>query len=193
MPPTALRRPRTILSAVAALLLLPVTTPPPAAHAGPVVYVSPATGEPHAGRVLRPFDPPGQNWLPGHRGVDLALEIGREVLAAGPGTVAFAGQVAGTPTVSIDHADGIRSTYQPVHPLVEQGREVAGAEVIGLLGHPTTHYPGLQWGARVGEDYLNPLSLLPRPTIRLKPLDEAGTSLRPAGGPAGRPRAAAGS
>lgn len=33
------------------------------------------------------FDRPVQNWLPGHRGVDLVGAIGDEVLAAGAGTI----------------------------------------------------------------------------------------------------------
>src|SRR5699024_2017107 len=38
-------------------------------------YVNPASGLPRAGTVLRSFDKPEHNWLPGHRGVDLPLEI----------------------------------------------------------------------------------------------------------------------
>ena len=55
-------------------------------------YVSP-TGTVH---VLRAFDRPEHDWLPGHRGVDLSLPVGGQVVAAGPGVVAFAGVVAGT-------------------------------------------------------------------------------------------------
>ncbi|WP_460490619.1 M23 family metallopeptidase, partial [Corynebacterium nasicanis] len=89
---------------VVLLLFLLVAAGVPA-HA----YVSP-TGSVH---VLRAFDRPEHNWLPGHRGVDLALPVGGAVVAAGDGVVAFAGVVAGTPTVSVDHADGVRTTYQP--------------------------------------------------------------------------------
>ncbi|WP_080794259.1 M23 family metallopeptidase [Corynebacterium pacaense] len=156
---------RTILSALITILLLPI----PAADA----YVNPATGQTRAGRVLRSFDKPARNWLPGHRGVDLDLQVGRRVLAAGPGTVAFSGDVAGTPTISIDHPDGIRTTYQPVHPLVGTGDRIEEGDVIGVLGHPTTAFPGLQWGARRDGDYINPIGLLPAPTIRLKPLVDA--------------------
>lgn len=48
--------------------------------------------------------------------------------------------------------------------------EVSEGEEIGVLGHPADGRPGLSWGARTGAaDYLNPLSLLDAPTIRLKP------------------------
>lgn len=153
---------------------------------GAQAYVNPASGLPRAGTVLRAFDKPEHNWLSGHRGVDLPLEIGAEVVSAGDGMVVFAGLVAGTPTISIDHADGVRTTYQPVHPRISAGDPVVAKQVIGTLGHPTTAYPGLQWGARIGDDYINPVGLLPTPSIRLKPL-------RPADVPAGMPRATAGS
>ncbi|OIR45447.1 hypothetical protein BJP07_03505 [Corynebacterium sp. NML130628] len=112
--------------------------------------------------------------MPGHRGVDLALRIGSPVLAADAGTVAFVGNVAGTPVISIDHLDGIRTTYQPVHARVRQGDAVKTGEVIGTLARPTrpqAHMQdGLHWGALVAKDtYINPLSLLSTPTIRLKP------------------------
>ena len=138
-----------------------------------LAWVDPTSGDSYATSVLRPYDPPAQNWLPGHRGVDLRLEVGGEVLAAGNGTVAFSGVVASTPTVSIDH-EGIRTTYQPVHGWVKKGDVVAEGEVIGKLGHPFDGFPGLHWGARTGEDsYINPLSLL-SPTVRLKPVDAPG-------------------
>lgn len=137
-------------------------------------YVNPSSGLPHAGRVLRPFDKPEKNWLPGHRGVDLHVEIGADIFSAGDGVVAFVGIVVGTPTVSIDHPDGIRTTYQPVHASVSVGDPVVEKQKVGTLGHPTTPYPGLQWGAKVGDDYINPIGLLPAPIIRLKPLMPAG-------------------
>lgn len=156
--------------------------PPAAADAAQDLYVDPTTGQVTAPSVLRAFDKPAQNWLPGHRGVDLALSVGAEVLAAGAGTIAFAGPVAGTPVISIDHPDGIRTTYQPVHAQVVEGDSVAAGEVIGRLANPTDGWPGLHWGARMGKDYRNPLSLLAAPVIRLKPVDE----------PAGRPHSGAG-
>ena len=79
-----------------------------------VAWVDPAAGTPYPAAVSRPADIPEQNWKPGHRGVDLPLRLGADVLAAGDGVVAFVGVVAGTPVVSVDHAGGIRTTYQPV-------------------------------------------------------------------------------
>lgn len=122
-------------------------------------------------RVIRAFDNPDHNWLPGHRGVDLAADVGQPIAAAGPGTVAFAGVVAGTPSVSVEHADGLRTTYSPVYAHVQVGQTVAAGDVLGTLAPTFDGYPGLHWGALDGPDsYLNPLELLDAPTIRLKPV-----------------------
>lgn len=154
-----------IASVLTALLAALLTAGPAAA------YVDPTTGAPHASRVTRAADIPEKNWLPGHRGVDLAARPGVDILASEDGVVAFAGVVAGTPTVSIDHADGIRTTYQPVHAAVSKGDRVKEGQPIGRLGHPFDGYPGLHWGAKTGKDsYINPLILLEVPPIRLKPL-----------------------
>ena len=45
-------------------------------------------------RVLRSFDLPEQRWLSGHRGVDLSLDAGATVLAAGTGEVIYAARNA---------------------------------------------------------------------------------------------------
>ena len=87
--------------------------------------------------VVEDFDPPAVVWGRGHRGVDLAAAEGTQIRSAAAGTVAFAGMVAGRPVVSIDHADGIRTTYEPVEPVVSAGDTVAAGQVIGTLlpGH----------------------------------------------------------
>ena len=134
-------------------------------------FVDPTTGTPTATQVVRGFEPPEKRWLAGHRGVDLALPVGGKVRTAGDGVVHFAGSVAGTPVVSIVHANGIRTTYQPVHARVEKGDHVSEGQVIGTLAPSADGYPGLHWGAIEGrEDYIDPLSLLGEPIIRLKPV-----------------------
>lgn len=119
--------------------------------------------------VLRPFDDPEQPWLPGHRGVDLASSVGAAVTSAADGVVAFAGQVAGRGVVSVDHADGIRTTYEPLAPVVAAGQRVARGEVLGTLvgGHGSGS--DLHWGARTGpRAYVDPTLLVgPPPVIRL--------------------------
>ena len=137
----------------------------------PTGFTNPVTRLPRPNRVLRTFNKPAKNWLPGHRGVDLEAAPNDPIYAAGAGTVIYAGTLAGIPTVSIEHPGGLRTTYQPVLPLVAVGDTVTRQQPIGTLAPGGTHgYPGLQWGAKFGaDDYINPLTLLPAPVIRLKP------------------------
>lgn len=122
--------------------------------------------------VVRPFAPGEYDWLPGHRGVDLRGVAGAEVRAAGAGTVLFAGTVAGKPVVSIDHGNGLRTTYEPVIARIERGRLVGAGDVIGVLdvdhpGCPATSC--LHLGLRRGQTYLDPLGLFGGRRIVLRP------------------------
>jgi murein DD-endopeptidase MepM/ murein hydrolase activator NlpD len=137
----------------------------------PVALWTAPLGDPP--RVSRPFDPPDSPYGRGHRGVDLAGAPGSPVVAAGEGVVAFAGMVAGRPVMSVDHADGLRTTYEPVDPAVGAGTRVSRGSVIGVLvpGHAGCPVAAcLHWGLRRGEVYLDPLQLLRPPRIRLLPV-----------------------
>ncbi len=119
--------------------------------------------------VVRPFDP----WLTGHRGADLAGSPGAPVLSAGPGTVLFAGVVAGRGVVSVVHPGGLRTTYEPVHATVGAGDAVRAGSAIGTLaaGHPGCPVAAcLHWGLRRGDVYLDPAALMGRGRVRLLPL-----------------------
>src|SRR5690625_1865218 len=87
-----------------------------------LVYDWPPSPEPS---VVRDFEPPAKSWAACHRGVDLEATAGQPVRAAAAGVVAFAGRVVDRPVVSIDHDDGIRTTYEPVDPVVRVGTTVA--------------------------------------------------------------------
>ena len=119
------------------------------------------------------FDRPAQNWLPGHRGVDLVGRRGDQVLAAGNGVVTFAGLVAGKGVVVIKHGK-LRTTYEPVAASVIVGSRVRVGDVIGALSAGESHCSSqttvscLHWGLLQGEKYLNPLSLVQK-RVRLLP------------------------
>jgi murein DD-endopeptidase MepM/ murein hydrolase activator NlpD len=125
-------------------------------------------------RVVRRFDPPPRPWQAGHRGVDLAAPSGAAVRAVGPGTVLFAGMVAGRPVLSVAHPNGLRSTYEPVRSGVAAGDRVRAGDPIGALlpGHPGCAASGsacLHWGLRRGDEYLDPLLLVGLGRVRLLP------------------------
>jgi murein DD-endopeptidase MepM/ murein hydrolase activator NlpD len=125
--------------------------------------------------VLAPFGAPEDPFGPGHRGVDLAGAIGQPVLAARGGTVAFAGPVAGHGVVSVQHDDGLRTTYEPLVPSVRGGDVVSAGTVLGTLvaGHRGCSSPCLHWGVRRDRlEYLDPLVLLRPLRVRLLPVPE---------------------
>lgn len=163
------------------LVVVMVVNPVTAAAPGPS---TPFVRGPLAGPLsaVTPFDPPDERWLAGHRGVDLAGAPLAPVMAPAGGTVSFAGAVAGRPVLSIDHGNGLRTTYEPVRATVRAGDPVHAGETVGHLvaGHPGCPVDAcLHWGARVAaggpsgddDDYLDPMGLLSVDTrpIRLKP------------------------
>ncbi len=141
-------------------------------------YTWPLPGHPP---VLRRFSPPPTPYAPGHRGVDLGATVGTPVLASGAGVIGFAAQLAGRGVVTVVFDNGLRTTYEPVRPIVRQGERVARGQQIGWLATPTGHCgPGmscLHWGLLRGSVYLDPLMLLGGSPVRLFPLN---------GGPPGR-------
>lgn len=139
-------------------VLLPSAPAAAATSIGGSGWQLPLAGSP---ALLRPFDPPARKWSAGHRGVDLAAAPGTDVLAAGPGVVAFAGPVAGRGVVTVRHGT-LRTTYEPVHATVEAGTEVAAGDVIGTVeaGDHCGDRSCLHWGLLRGEQYLDPMTLL---------------------------------
>lgn len=141
----------------------------------PVGRFSWPLGPPHP--VLRDFQPPATLYGPGHRGVDLGGSVGKQVLAAGDGLVLFAGRIYDRTLVSIEHDGALRTTYEPIIPMVKVGQRVRRGEPIGLLlpGHfgcpvpPGSRAVCLHWGAKLGETYLDPLRLVLTGSVRLLP------------------------
>ena len=135
---------------------------------------------PEPPNVTRPFDAPRPDWRRGHRGVDLAGVPGQPVYSAGPGTVVFAGLLAGRLVVSVQHPGGLRTSYEPVEAAVRPGQTVDTGSPLGRLkaGHPgcpvaaCLHW-GAMWGPAQRADYVDPLGLLTVTPIRLKPMDQA--------------------
>ncbi|OWA25149.1 M23 family metallopeptidase [Streptomyces sp. CS057] len=161
---------------------------------------------PLAGRpsVLRGWEPPAGPYGPGHRGVDLSAGPGARVLAAADGRVSFAGRVAGRGVVAIEVAGSgtppLRTTYEPVRALVEEGASTRAGQPVGVLEEGPFHCAEgcLHWGLRRGDAYLDPLSLLPPSLLRRGPsrllpvfglpeADAARVSRRHRAGPSRRP------
>lgn len=169
------RRRRTLLPTLG--LLVAAFAAPAAAAPDDPVGDWPLRPEP---TVVERFDPPTNPYGAGHRGVDLLGSPGQTVHAALPGTISFAGRLAGRGVVVVGHG-ATRTTYEPVSASVTVGSEVAAGAPLGTLETAGSHCAPrscLHWGWLAGDEYRDPLRLVGVGPVRLVPLEGlAGTAL----------------
>lgn len=125
--------------------------------------------------VVRPFRAPASEYGAGHRGLDLAAVEGTPVVAVESGLVTHAAVVAGRGTVTVEHPDGLRSTYEPVLPAVGVGGSVATGDLIGTIRvrDGPSHCGAracLHLGAVRDGSYLDPYPLLSGGRLALLPI-----------------------
>jgi hypothetical protein len=111
--------------------------------------------------------------MAGNRGVDYGTSAGAQITASADGRVIFAGEVGGALHVTIEHADGLRTSSSFLASLtVAAGDQVRAGDVIGIAGGP------FHFGVRATDDtYLDPEALLAgllRPRARLVPGTDQG-------------------
>jgi murein DD-endopeptidase MepM/ murein hydrolase activator NlpD len=154
----------TLIALLQAGVALTVTqAPAPQAAAAEAVTYEPPVDAP----VSDAFRPPRTRFGRGNRGVEYDTDVGEAVVAAAAGVVAFAGQVGGPLHVTVQHADGLRTTYGPLAGIgagVAQGRRLEAGGVVGTAGDH------LLWTARLGTAYVDPAVLLAAsapPSVRL--------------------------
>lgn len=140
---------------------------------GTVAHANTPHTWPIGGSVVRGFDPPANTYGAGHRGIDIAGPPGTTVVAPADGVVTFVGVIDYVPMVTVTHADGVRTTYQPVSAVVKQGDKVLRGQAIGVLQGGHGSQPSLHFGVLLGTTYLDPLAWLgaPNQPIRLLPDD----------------------
>jgi pimeloyl-ACP methyl ester carboxylesterase len=142
---------------VVVCLVLTAASRPAAAAEGPGWKLIP----PVDGPIARPFDSPDSAYGPGHRGIDYTVAAGTRVRASGSGVVAFAGPVAGTLAVTIDHGEGLESTYSDLAEVwVSPGTDVDEGTFIGLSGEAHDGIDGLHFGVKLNDVYIDPEQVL---------------------------------
>jgi murein DD-endopeptidase MepM/ murein hydrolase activator NlpD len=147
---------RVVAAATAVLLALTAAAPdPPRVPAGRWAW---PVAAPHP--IARPFVAPATQYGAGHRGIDIRAPAGTVVRAPADGVVHFAGFVVDRPVLSISHAGGVLSSFEPVEASVAAGDHVRRGQVIGVLlaGHCSASC--LHLGARIAGEYVNPLLFL---------------------------------
>jgi murein DD-endopeptidase MepM/ murein hydrolase activator NlpD len=160
-------------AALEAVAPLQAVASPPAG--APLDGVAPA-GLGTAGGRMWPVDGPvssgfgtrthpltGQRRL--HAGLDIAAVAGTPIRAAAPGQVVSAGEQSGYGlTVDIRHSDGAMTRYaHQSRLLVSAGQQVAGGQVIGLVGSTgNSTGPHLHFEVRTPAGPIDPRTWLPR-------------------------------
>ncbi len=135
---------------------------------GTVTYAAPTDAP-----VVDGFRPPKGEWGPGNRGVDYGTAVGSPVRAVADGVVVFSGEVGGASHVTVEHADGLRSSYSFLADIaVARGDHVRRGQHVGTTAGP------FHLGFRTPDGtYLDPLAVLSgsiRPTTHLVPGADEG-------------------
>ena len=138
------------------------------AAAAPVA-LSPPTDAP----ILDPFRLPDGPYGAGNRGIEYDTADGDLVRAASGGVVAFAGPVAGSLFVSVDHPGGLRTTYGFVgRILVRRGMSIERGDLVASAAGP------FHFTVRLHGEYLDPETLFGRARTRVRLIPHrAGTLL----------------
>lgn len=92
--------------------------------------------------------------------------------AVAAGTVSHVGVINGRGTVSVLHASGVRSTYEPIEASVALGDVVEAGAALGVVEEVEGHCAPatcLHVGAILDRTYLDPLLWLTVPRIILLP------------------------
>ncbi|NND84840.1 MAG: peptidoglycan DD-metalloendopeptidase family protein [Acidimicrobiia bacterium] len=112
---------------------------------------------PVEGAIVEAFAPEGT--YAGHWGIDFDVPPGTMAGAAAPGVVAFAGEVVGVRSVTVDHGGGVRSTVSWLGEVaVGSGETVEIGQPLGRFGGG--HEGGLHFSVRVDGAYVDPGPLL---------------------------------
>ncbi len=154
-------------------------SPPPASAPAPVARQAPPPAAPVAssnsgtrtvaasgwrwptdGNVVSGFDPD----VPGHKGIQIAGQLGQTVRAASPGTVVYSG--SGLPgygrLIILKHPNNLLSAYGYLGKInVKEGDAVQIGQVIAELGAASDNRPLLHFEIRENGSPVNPMRYLP--------------------------------
>jgi len=121
---------------------------------------------------VKDFNLPINAFSSGHRGVDYLSTFNSPVMAAADGVITHAGLIANRWTITVTH-NNLRTTYEPVKPIIIFGEFVKQGQIIGYLQQTGSHcFPEscLHFGLKEGKAYLIPSIKNNRNYPRLLPL-----------------------
>lgn len=154
---------RAVLLALAALAMASAVlfTEVPSARAGTSQDALSPPVQPFT--VERLASLPPQPWRAGHRGVDLVAAAGAAVTSPAAGVVSYVGFVVNRPVLSIRHAGGLVSSFEPIDSTAVVGDIVVAGQTVGTVAQEPRHCSPnrcLHWGLRLNGRYVDPLDYL---------------------------------
>jgi murein DD-endopeptidase MepM/ murein hydrolase activator NlpD len=157
-------------------VLLAFTLTTGAVSARSVAPPGPCLVPPIDAPVVDPFRMPACPYCAGNRGIEYGPRPGQGVVAMADGVVVFAGSVAGTRWLVVEHRDGLRASYGWLARMsLSRGDAVrAGQE----LGRSTDRF---YVGLRDGDRPVDPTDRLGRWRSRPRLVPSDGTRGRPGG------------
>lgn len=115
-----------------------------------------------ASEVLSPAVIPEENWKKGHRGIDVAIDEGSQIIAPGKAMVVMSGKVGGKDVLSLALDNGLTVSIEPAISSAKKGVTVQAGEIIGEVEGISDHCEKTcaHIGVRRGNTYLNPTAAL---------------------------------
>lgn len=115
-----------------------------------------------ASEVLSPAVIPEENWKKGHRGIDVAIDEGSQIIAPGKAVVVMSGKVGGKDVLSLALDNGLTVSIEPAISSEKKGATVQAGETIGKVEGSSDHCENTcaHIGVRRGNTYLNPTAAL---------------------------------
>jgi len=115
--------------------------------------------------LVHQFRSPNSDYSSGHRGVDYAVIDDQDLLAPSAGTLVFTGMVANKPVVTILHAGGYRSTFEPACASLPKGSNLLAGQHFGSVcakKYQSHCRPSLclHFALKLDDKYLSPLALI---------------------------------
>jgi murein DD-endopeptidase MepM/ murein hydrolase activator NlpD len=122
--------------------------------------------------LAAPYAAPATRYAAGHRGVDFPAAAGAAVRAPDDAVVRFSGVVVDRPVLTLDHGNGVLSSFEPLVSELPAGSVVARGAVLGAVGSGGHCGTGcLHVGVRVDGEYVSPMLFFARvPPAVLLPL-----------------------
>ncbi len=133
-------------------------------------------GPPVSAPVSDPFRLPHGPYGAGNRGIEYDTRPGTVVSAAAAGEVIFAGSVARTLHVTIDHGSGVVSSYSFLGRIIARiGARLNRGDTVGVAGER------LHFGVRVDGAYVDPASFTAMPEVTVRLISGSGPARRGSG------------